>query len=146
MAGILSQPQCVNGFRPWTISSKSLGNEFAIKKAKISFVCFIIAAVWDAFFPNLTKMVTGMKSCVVCYDFWPWHIYSRSFCDEFAIKTAKILHIMSCPLSNIISSGRILSIFDTNDLSHKRVCCVQWLFPLTYIFKVILVWLWNRSC
>ena len=44
---------------------------------------------------------------------------------------------MPCPLCNIYSSGRILSILGTNDHYHKRVCRVPWLLTLTYIFKVI---------
>ena len=41
-----------------------------------------------------------------------------------------------CPLCSIYSSGWILSIFDTNDQWHERVCRMRWPLTLTYIFKV----------
>ena len=50
-----------------------------------------------------------------------------------------------CPLCSIYSSWWILSIFDTNDHLHEKVCCMWWPLTLTYIFKVIRPWLW-KSC
>ena len=61
-------------------------------------------------------------------------------------KTAKIcLSCMLCPLCNIYSSGWILSILGTNDHYHERVWCVQWPLTLTYIFKVIQVYICNKT-
>ena len=49
-----------------------------------------------------------------------------------------------CPLCSIYSSAWILSIFGTNDQQHERVCRMCWPLTVTYIFKVIWSWLWNR--
>ena len=59
--------------------------------------------------------------------------------------TAKISHILWCPLYSIFSSGWILSIFATYDHHHKSVCSAQWLLTLTYIFKVIQPWVCNKT-
>ena len=52
---------------------------------------------------------------------------------------------LPCPLCNIYSSGWILSILATNYHYHERVCRTQWPLTLTYIFKVIWLWL-RKSC
>ena len=52
---------------------------------------------------------------------------------------------LSCPPCSIYSSGWILSIFGTNDHQHGKVCRMWWPLTLTYIFKVIRLWL-KKSC
>ena len=66
----------------------------------------------------------SIKECVACNDFWPWPIFLRSFNHDFAIKTAKIWHILSSSYCNIYSSGWIIFICGTNDAS-MRGCVVH---------------------
>ena len=48
-----------------------------------------------------------------------------------------------CPLCSIYSYRWILSIFGTNDHQNEKVCHMWWPLTLTYIFKVIWLWLWK---
>ena len=52
----------------------------------------------------------NMGACNV-HNFRPWLIFSRSFGLDSTTKNAKIFCILSCPLCNICSSGRILFLF-----------------------------------
>ena len=45
--------------------------------------------VLDGFFPHLAQMITSIRGCVACNDLWTWHISSRSFSYNFAIKMLK---------------------------------------------------------
>ena len=102
----------------WPISSRSFRHDFAIKLLKYSTSCHVrstACTVLDVLFPYLAQMITSMRECVACNDLWPWLISSRSFRHDFEIKTAKIWHILSCPLYKMYSSGCILSLFGTND-------------------------------
>ena len=41
------------------------------------------STVLDGFFPYLAQMITNMRGCVACNDFWPWPISSRSLGLDF---------------------------------------------------------------
>ena len=41
----------------------------------------------DEFFPYLVQMITSIRGCVACNNFWPWCISSRLFsCDVWVCK------------------------------------------------------------
>ena len=78
-------------------------------------------------------------------DLWHWPISFRSFCYD-CNKTAKIWHILPCPLCSMYSSEWVLSLSGTNDHWHlEGVSFLQWLLTLTFIFKVIQPWLCNKT-
>ena len=52
---------------------------------------------------------------------------------------------LSCSVCNTYNSGRILSTSGTNEYNHEGVCLAQWHLILTYIFKVIQPWLFNKT-
>ena len=74
-----------------------------------------------------------------CWGVYWFHSVRLSVCPS-----VRLSHL-PCPLCNIYSSGRILSILATNDHYHERVCRTHWPLTLTYIFKVIWPWL-RKSC
>ena len=80
------------------------------------------------------------RGCVACSDLWPWPVSSRSFNYEFAIKLLKCGTSWR-PLYGTYSYGWILSILGTNNHQKKRVCRSQWPLTLTYILKIIQLWL-----
>ena len=102
------------------------------------------STVLDGFFPYLPQMITSIKGCVEDNDLWPWPISSRSFGLEFSVLD-RLFPYMPQIMTSIYSSWWILSIFDTNDHYHEKVCHMWWPLTLTYIFKVIPPWLW-KSC
>ena len=63
--------------------------QIKLQKYVTSCVCFTGHTVWDGFFLYLAQIITNMRGCVVCNDLWPWHISSRSFSHDFAIKLLK---------------------------------------------------------
>ena len=71
-------------------------------------VCSRVPTVLDGFFPYLAQMITIMKWCILCYNFWPCPISTRSFSN----KTAKIRHILSCPICKLCVSWQILCTYD----------------------------------
>ena len=78
-----------NDLWPWPISSRSFSHDFSIKLLKYVPSCrvhFTAHTVLDVFFPYLAQMITSMRTCVACNDFWPWLIFLRSFSHDFAIK------------------------------------------------------------
>ena len=64
-------------------------HDFAIKLIKYGASCrvrYTACTVLDGFFSYLAQMIISIKGCVVCNNLWPWPIFSRSFCPDFAIK------------------------------------------------------------
>ena len=83
-------------------------------------LCSTYTSGW-IFFSHLAQMISNMRGgCLACNDFWPWYtrISSRSFSLDLATKTVEILHILSCLLCNIGSSGSHLRWL----LASKRGC------------------------
>ena len=85
-----------------TMKSSSVGkwetNELIGQQCTSCLVNPVTSAVLDGFLPYLAQMIPSMKWCVVLGDLWPWPIFK----GIFAIKTAKMLHIL-CPFRNICS-------------------------------------------
>ena len=109
---------------PRLISSRSFSPDFAIKLLKYSISCrvrFTAPTVLDIFFPYLAQMIINMRGCVVRNDIWPWHISSRSFSCEFAIKTSKTWHILSCPLHSTVLDGVFHLFIYSNGILVSRV-------------------------
>ena len=108
-----------NDLWSWPISSRSFNHGFAIKLLKYGTSCNA-HTVLHGFFLYLAQMIFGVRGCVPCNDLWPWSISSRSFghdCNE----TAKIWHILSCPLYSVYNFEWILFLFGTNDHLQERV-------------------------
>ena len=92
---ITSMRGCVtrNDLWPWPISSRSFRHDFAIKLLKyVRPACrvrSVTSTVLNGFFPYYAYRITSMRGCVGHNDLWPWHIPSRSFRHDFAIKLLK---------------------------------------------------------
>ena len=122
---ITSMRRCVtcDDLWPWPISSRSFDLDFENR------VHSVASTVLDGFFLYLAQMIAIIRGCVACYVFFQnlqiW------FFGKFKKKFGLVLE------KKIYSSRWILSMFSTNDHWYERVCCIEWILTLTYIFKVI---------
>ena len=106
-----------NDLWPWPIFSRSFRHDFAMKLLKYGTYCGVhstACTLLDGIFPYWAQMITSIRGCATYNDLWPWPRSSKSFSHD-CNKTAKIWHILSCPLYSMYSSGWILSVFGTDD-------------------------------
>ena len=133
---------------PWSLSSRSISQKFAIKLLKYGtsyHVCLTTSIVPHGLFPYLAQRSLARKGLSYTMTFWPWPISSRSFSHDFVIKLLN-MHILLCPLYSMDSSKWILSILGSAQMitGWEGVSYIM-VFELTYIFKVIHPWICNKT-
>ena len=110
---------------------------FGIKGVKLNYIQWLFSYLFIFDSPRYAWLYPPNNQVVGGYiGFTP------SVCPS--VRPSVRLSRLRCPLSNIYSSGWILSILATNDHYYERVCRTQWPLTLTYIFKVIRPWLKNH--
>ena len=76
-------------------------------------------------------MITGMRGCVAYNDLWPWPISSRSF--------GLGLENLVRSVASVVLDGFFPYLVQI--ITSMRRCRMWWPLILTYIFKVIRLWL-----
>ena len=105
-------------------------------------VCIICVSVCNW----LYKLIHGPQKQILIFLYPPNNQVVGGYIGfSPSVRLSVRLSRLPCPLCNIYSSGWILSILATNDHYYEGMCRTEWPLTLTYIFKVIWLWL-RKSC
>ena len=85
------------------------------------------STVLVGFFPCLAQIITGMRKCVMHFDL---DLYLQVIQPWLCNETAKIWHILPCPLCSMYSSGWILSYLALM-ITSTRGCVTLWPWPIS---------------
>ena len=128
---------------PLPMTSRSFSHEFAMKLLKFGKSCRVRSTAHTSF--HISHNWSLPWEGVLCTKTLDLDLYLQGHSVMTLQWNCKTWHILPCPLHKMYSSGWNLSIFGTKVHYHKQVCHMLWPLTLTYIFKVIQLWLCNNN-